>query len=382
MGRVDDAIFENEISPKRGRRTILIGSIALVIVTFAAYGPSLANGYIWDDDDYVTENLVLRSPTGIFDVWRPKTTPQYYPLVFVTFWCEYRLWGLHPLGYHVVNVALHAGSALLFWWTLRRLGLPGAWLAAGLFALHPVQVESVAWITERKNVLSLLFYLAALNAWLGVRNDPTKRTNWAAYAATIVLFACALLSKTVACSLPAAILVIEWWRRGRVELRTLLLTLPLFVLGLALAAVTVIIERDHVGAGALDFGLSRLDRVVLAGHIVWFYLGKLLWPWELIFIYPRWTISAHDAMQWACPGGLIVLLGVLWMLRGRIGRGPLAAALLFGGTLVPALGFIDVYPMRYSWVADHFQYHATLAPLALIAAVLATKLRVSSVAYA
>jgi tetratricopeptide (TPR) repeat protein len=375
MGRVDAGISAVEIPQKSNRRTILLGSIALALLTFAAYGRSLTNGYIWDDDDYVTENLVLRSPTGIFEVWRPKTTPQYYPLVFVTFWCEYRLWGLHPAGYHTVNVALHLVSALLFWLALRRLAVPGAWLAAALFALHPVQVESVAWITERKNVLSLLFYLAALHAWLSVRDDATRRTRWGAYAATLVLFACALLSKTVTCSLPAALLVIEWWRHGRIALRTALLTLPLFALGLALAAVTVIIERDHVGAGALDFGLTALDRVVLAGRIFWFYLGKLIWPWDLIFIYPRWEVSARDAAQWLYPAAAIALLAGLWLLRSRIGRGPLAAALLFGGTLVPALGFIDVYPMRYSWVADHFQYHATLAPLAVVAAVLAVSLR-------
>lgn len=381
MGRVDAASPATHIPQSSNRPTILLGSIALALLTFAAYWPVFSNGYIWDDDDYVTENLVLRSPGGILEVWRPKTTPQYYPLVFVTFWCEYRLWELHPLGYHAVNVGLHIGSALLLWLALRRLAVPGAWLAAALFALHPLQVESVAWITERKNVLSLVFYLAALNAWLSVRAETTGRSRWGAYAATLVLFACALLSKTVTCSLPAAILVIEWWRHGRVGLRTVLLTLPLFVLGLALAAVTVIIERDHVGAGALDFGLSGLDRLVLAGRAAWFYAGKLVWPWELIFIYPRWAISAGEAVQWLYPAAALGLLAGLWMLRSRIGRGPLAAALLFGGTLVPALGFIDVYPMRYSWVADHFQYHATLAPLALFAAVLATLLRRVPVVY-
>ncbi|MBI5866400.1 MAG: tetratricopeptide repeat protein [Planctomycetes bacterium] len=360
-----------ELSLHSARRPFsqsLLVALALIAAIAAAYWPVFSAQYIWDDDQYVTENLVLRSPSGVFDVWKPRTTPQYYPLVFVTFWCEYRLWGLNALGYHSVNIALHAASAGLLYLALRRLRVPGAALAAALFALHPVQVESVAWITERKNVLSLFFYLAAFHRWLYAMPDGARdaRPRWGAYAGMIFFFVCALLSKTVTCSLPAAILLVEWWR-GRLSVRTALLMAPMFAIGLLLAYVTVVTERDHVGAGALDFGLSGLDRVVLAARAACFYLGKLAWPADLIFIYPRWAISARELGQWVFPAAALAVLGALWAMRERIGCGAFVVALLYCGTLVPALGFVDVYPMRYSWVADHFQYHATLAPLALVA---------------
>lgn len=354
----------NAIGPARKWSAWIIA--AALAAYLLAYAPIFDAAYIWDDDQYVTENLILRSPTGWLEVWKPRSTPQYYPLVFTTFWIESRLWGLHPLGYHAVNLLLHACSAWLLYQLLKRLDVPGAAFAAMLFLLHPVMVESVAWITERKNVLSLFFYLLAFHQWLHV--EKCERVKPGRYFALLALFACALLSKTVSCSLPAAILLVEWWRRGRIHRRTLLLMLPLFVLGVALATVTVVIERDHVGVGTLDFGLSPLDRCVLAARALWFYIGKLAWPANLLFIYPRWSISATQAWQWIFPAAALALLASLWFLRTKIGRGPLVVALLFGGTLVPALGFIDVYPMRFSWVADHFQYHATLAPLALAGA--------------
>jgi protein O-mannosyl-transferase len=133
-------------------------ALLLVVAVLIAYLPALQGGYIWDDNRYVTENPILPQPDGLAAIWTdPGATIQYYPMVFTTFWLEYRLWGLNPLGYHATNILLHALSALLLWAILRRLAVPGAWLAAALFALHPVHVESVAWVTERKNVLSGLF---------------------------------------------------------------------------------------------------------------------------------------------------------------------------------------------------------------------------------
>lgn len=363
---MSESVDQNVACENSHRTVWILLLLAGLAVYLLAYSRIFTAAYIWDDDDYVTRNLVLRSPSGWLEVWKPKTTPQYYPLVFTTFWLEYRLWELKPLGYHLVNLALHGASAVLFFRVLRRLGVPGAAFAALLFLVHPVMVESVAWVTERKNVLSLFFYLLAFQQWLRVEDN--KKISWPRYLATIALFSCALLSKTVTCSLPAAILLVEWWRHGRLRGRTILLTLPMFAIGLALAAVTVIVERDHVGAGALNFGLSPLERCILAARAIWFYISKLLWPADLIFIYPRWAISASEPVQWLYPTMTLAWLAALWAFRRRIGRGPLVAALIFCGTLVPALGFIDVYPMRYSWVADHFQYHATLAPLALIGA--------------
>jgi len=336
---------------------------ALVLLTLAAYVPAMQGGFVWDDDAYVTANRTLRSADGLRRIWlEPGAVPQYYPLSFTSLWLEYRLWGPEPTGYHVTNVVLHALAAILVWRVLARLAAPGAWFAAALFALHPVEVESVAWITERKNVLSAVFYLGALLVYL---RFALGSRDARAYAAAAALFLAALLSKTVTASLPVAILVLLWWKRGRVERRDLLAALPFLVLGAALGLGTVWMETHHVGARGAPWDLSIVERCLVAGRAVWFYAGKLVWPRQLTFIYPRWRIDAGAWGQYLFPLAALVVVAVLFAARSRLGRAALAAALFFGLTLAPALGFVPVYPMRYSFVADHFQYHASLGLLAL-----------------
>jgi protein O-mannosyl-transferase len=356
-------------------------AMLLTVLALVAYAPALQARYIWDDEAYVTGNETLRTLGGITSIWLdPVATPQYYPLVHTTYWLEYRLWGLAPAGYHAVNILLHAANGVLVFVLLRRLRLPGALFAAALFTLHPVHVESVAWITERKNVLSGFFYLAAMLACLRFRppgaNDPSEAARPAAHPASmrtsygiaLLLFLCALLSKTVTASLPAAFLLLIWWKEGRVTRRDVLLFAPFFVLGALAGSSTAWLEKNRVGAYGADWDLSAADRLLIAGRAVWFYLGKLAWPHPLIFIYPRWAPDPRSVAQWMFPLAAAGLLAALWTTRRRLGRGPLTAALFFGGTLVPALGFFDIYPMRYSFVADHFQYLASLGVLALFAA--------------
>jgi tetratricopeptide (TPR) repeat protein len=347
---------------------------ALVVAVVIAYLPAIRAGYIWDDPRYVTENPTLRSLAGLFHTWfTPGATVQFYPMVFTTFWLEYHLWGLHPLGYHLVNVLLHAASTVLLLIALRRLRIPGAFLAATLWALHPVQVESVAWITERKNVLSGLFYLAAMLSWIRYarpeQSELPRRGRSGPYAAALVFFILALLSKTVTASLPAAVLLILYWKRGRIASRDVIPLLPFFAAALAMGNVTSWMERTVVGARGPEWDLSFVHRLLVAGQALWFYLGKLLWPARLIFNYPRWAIDAGSGAAWLLLGSALLVPAVLFSLRHRVGRGPLVAFLFFGGTLFPALGFVNVYPMRYSFVADHFQYLACIGPLALLAAV-------------
>jgi Flp pilus assembly protein TadD len=331
----------------------------------------MQGGFVWDDDSYVTENLTLRTVDGLRQIWlAPDSTPQYYPLVFSSFWLEYRLWELNPAGYHVVNVLLHAISALLLWRLLRDLRVPGAWLAAAVFALHPVHVESVAWVTERKNVLSAVFYLgsaACLVRYFGLagKDESGSPKRWW-YGAGLLLFACALLGKTVTASLPAALLLVLWWKRGTVGRRDVGALAPFFALGLTMGLATVWLERHHVGAVGSEWDLTFVERTLVAGRAIWFYAGKLVWPRDLIFNYPRWTVDAAVWWQWIYPLGVTVAVVGLWCLRKRVGRAPLVGILFFCGTLFPALGFFDVYPFRYSFVADHFQYLASIGLTALL----------------
>ncbi|MBI5764170.1 MAG: tetratricopeptide repeat protein [Planctomycetes bacterium] len=357
----------------------------LFSLTFIAYIPAMQGGYIWDDDHYVHDNPNLRTADGLAKVWtEPKASPQYYPLVFTTFWLEHALWGMNPLGYHVVNVLLHSVSAILLFWILKRLMIPGAFLAAMVFAIHPVHVESVAWITERKNVLSGVFYLAAayfyVSRFLTDREDATNRRKAGPYFVALGLVVCALLSKTVAASWPAAMLLIEWWKRGRIERASWIRMVPFFAIGLGAGLVTAWIERDHVGAVGPEFAFTIGERFLIAGRAVWFYLGKLLWPYPLSFIYPRWQLNTGDVFQIAWPVAAMLLVALLFAFRHRLGRGPLVTALFFGGTVLPALGFVNVYPMRFSFVADHFQYLASIGPIVLLSAagaVLAQRSRVA-----
>lgn len=352
---------------------------ALIAMTFAAYAHTFQCGWIWDDDSYVHENKTLTEPGGLHRIWFDHgATRQYYPLVFTTFWLEARLWGLdHPAGFHAVNVLLHALVAVLFWVTLRRLGFHFmvAWCAAAVFALHPVHVESVAWVTERKNTLSAFFYLLAALSWMRFCpldvDKPAGRRRWSALALAIIFFQCALLSKTVTATLPAAIALGIWWKRGaisRIGKRDGLALVPLFVLGLIAGLITVTMEKTSVGATGAEFDFTLQQRILIAARAAWFYLGKLAWPADLVFIYPRWDINAHSWPQWMFFAAIAVLVGALAFLQEKIGRGPLAALLFFLGTLTPALGFFNVYPFRFSFVADHFQYLASLGPIALAAA--------------
>lgn len=344
----------------------------LVLVTVLAYLPALRDGFIWDDDAYVTGNPTLRSLDGLRQIWFTiGAVPQYYPLVHTTFWLEYHLWGLNPLGYHLVNILLHAGVAVLLWSVLKRLKLAGALLAAAIFALHPVQVESVAWITERKNVLSAIFYLAAALSYLrfvelkdaGVRNGGIRLI----YAGALLLFVAALWSKTITCSLPAALLLVRWWQRGQLRRGDIAPLLPFFAVGAGLGLLTVWVEKHMVGAVGAPWALNFSDRCLIAGRALWFYASKIVCPVNLTFIYPHWNVNTAVWWQWLYPAMALLVAAVLWILRNRFGRGPLAAVLFFALTLSPAIGFVDVYPFRYSFVADHFQYLACIGLMVLTA---------------
>jgi len=334
---------------------------ALALIAFL---PALAGSFIWNDSDYVT-GADLQSLDGLRRIWTViGATEQYYPLLHSFFWVQHRLWGDHPFGYHLVTLLLHAGAAVLCGRVLQRLAVPGAWYAALLFALHPVHVESVAWITEQKNTLSLVGYLGAV--WMYLRFSDSRRPG--IYLAALGLFVLALLAKTVTATLPAALLVILWWKQGRLNLRRDVgPLLPWLLLGAVAGWFSSLVERRLVGAEGPEFALPFLERGLLAGRAIGFYLANLVWPSRLNFVYPRWTLDAAAGWQWLFPSGALALGAVLWALR-RHNRGPLAAYLFFVGSLFPVLGFVNLFGARYSWVWDHWQYLADLGPLAFIAA--------------
>jgi protein O-mannosyl-transferase len=344
--------------------------------TLAAYWPAWRGGALWDDNAHVTR-ADLQSLHGLWRIWFDLgATQQYYPLLHSAFWLEHRIWGDSVLGYHLLNILLHATTACLAVVIARRLALPGAWLAGLLFALHPVCVEAVAWISEQKSTLSAVFCLSAMLAYLHF--DTTRRRS--RYFLALALFALALMSKSVTVSLPAILLVVFWWQRGRIEWRRDVLPLvPWFAIGIPAGLFTAWVERSPglIGAQGHEYALSTIDRILLAGRALWFYVLKAVWPTNLMFVYPRWKIDSSEWWQCLFPAGVLAVAGV-FLLIARKRRGPLACLLIFAGTLFPALGFFNIYPFRYSYVADHFEYLALLAiviPAAAAITAVATRLQ-------
>jgi tetratricopeptide (TPR) repeat protein len=322
----------------------------------------------------------MQSLHGLWRIWFDLgSTQQYYPALFSTFWLEHRIWGDAALGYHLTNILLHATSAWLFGLALRRLAIPGARLGALIFALHPVCVESVAWISEQKNTLSTLFYLLAVLAYL--RFDKERDRSKAFWWLATLFFVLALLCKTVTATLPAALLVVLWWKRGRLSWREDILPLaPWLGLGVTAGLFTSWVERAYVGARGAAYALDGIQRCLVAGRAIWFYLGKLLWPANLIFIYPHWRVSASEVWQDLCPLGALALIAALWLIRRRT-RAPLAALLFYAGSLFPTLGFLNVYPFIYSYVADHWQYLASFGIIALAAGGWGMWVRIAAIRY-
>ncbi|MGN6368098.1 MAG: tetratricopeptide repeat protein [Phycisphaerae bacterium] len=369
--------------------------LAIAFLAFLFYLPTLRGMYIWDDDQWLTDNPTMTAPDGLSKIWTdPQASPQYYPLVFTTFWIEHKLWGfgstgpdgvVRPVGYHFDNLLMHIGSALLIFGILRRMKLPGgdlgAWLAALLFAIHPVNVESVAWVSERKNCLSGLLFFASLYyalrffavTWDEAQEQSTGtfKDNWPWYSTALLLFLGSMLAKTAACVLPPVILLLIWWRRGKIRWREVALSLPFFLIAIALGAITAGTESTSVGAIGPDFQFSFLQRLLIAGNALPFYLSKLLWPNTIVQIYPRFPIVAGHplatpAWLWIAPLAYVAFLVLLWAFRKKISRGPLAAMLFFTGVLFPTLGFINYYTMIYTFVADHFQYFACIGIIVLV----------------
>ena len=351
----------------RAPACLIIGVLLTCAVVLIAYQPAWNGKPIWDDDGHITKSE-LRSVSGLARIWiAPGATQQYYPVVHSVFWLAFLIWGNFPLGYHLINILLHILSALLLVKILRFLSVPfwTALLAGALFALHPVAVESVAWISELKNTLSGVFFLAAANMYLHF----DRERKHGLYAVALGLFVLGLLSKSVVVTLPFTLLILVWWKRRKIDLqRDIVPLVPFFVFGFTAGLFTLWMEKTFIiGTDDYAFRYSIIERCLIAGRAFWFYLYKIIWPANMVFIYPRWNISQNVAWQYLFPAAALFLAGYLWKLRHRL-PACFAVFLYFFITLFPALGFFNVYPFRFSFVADHFQYLAIIGPIVLFAA--------------
>lgn len=341
-----------------------LGATVLILLTVAAYLPAWHAGFVFDDFSLILENPLIKVGDGLHRFWFTTQAPDYYPLTWSLWWLEWRLWGEHPLGYHMVNVALHAANAVLVWSILKRLKIPGAWFAGLVFAVHPVNVATVAWISEQKNTLSMLFYLAAILLYL--RSEEDGRGWW--YGLSLGAFLLALLSKTAVVMLPVVLLGCVWWTRGEVRWKDVQRSGPFFLASLAMGFVTIWFQShramQNLGSPATGFAF----RLAAAGWAPWFYLYKALLPVNLTVVYARWSI---DASQWVSyvPGATLMgALAIFWWRRKTWGRACLFGVGYFVVTLFPVLGFFDQALYRATLVADHWQYCAIVGIIALAVA--------------
>jgi protein O-mannosyl-transferase len=363
----------------------------LISIVLAVYWPALNGGCALDDEFLTKDNPVMVAPNGLYRIWCTTDMPDYWPLTYSTFWLERRVWGVNLLGLHGINIALHAISALLLWAILLKLRIPGAYLAALLFAIHPVNVESIAWISQRKNALAMVFFLLSILWYLkgeesgpspdSTSDSPThsllpadrvgrkwlfNRWHWL----SLVGFVLALLSKGSVAILPALLLGLAWWR-GSINLRELW-RLAIFFLVAAIFVGVNIWFQAHANRGAIR-DVSFLQRLLGAGGVIWFYLYKALWPFNLAFVYPQWQIDP-DKFVWWLPllSAIAVTVALYWQRQRPWCRPMLFAWGFFCVALLPVMGLTDVGFMRFSLVADHYQHIAIIGVLTLVTAAICT----------
>jgi tetratricopeptide (TPR) repeat protein len=342
--------------------------LVLIMAVILVYMPVWNAGYIWDDEVLVINNPVIAGPLGLKEIWTTSAA-DICPLTLTTFLLEYKLWGNTALAYHLANVFLHGACAILLWQLLRSLRIPGAWMGAALWALHPVQVESVAWITELKNTQSCLFYLLSIIFFIRHLKESSSRWN---YALTLLFAAAAMASKSSTVILPVVLCLAAWWMEGRWQWRNVVKVIPVFLMSIAATAASLITQGSNLETSTgPQWARSWPERLATAGDAIWFYLGKLIWPHPLITIYPRWQIDASHWLSYLPLVAVIAVTIVFWFYIQSWARPWFMAWIYFVTALLPILGLVNMSFLTYTFVADHFQYLASMGPLVLAGAGLA-----------
>ena len=348
----------------------------MLLLTQIAYWPLHTAGYIWDDAGWLLQNHFAHHWRGLWSIWlNPKDSIQYYPMVYTAFVVQWHLWGANAFGYHLVNILLQGLNAILLWRILVNLNLRGAWIAAAIWAIHPVQVETVGWVVEQKSLLSALFLFPAILAWIRFADLPGTRSadapfltarEWRFYILATLAYILSLLAKTDACIIPVVLLFILGWKRARLCRRDVLLLVPWMLMGFLAALMTIHIEHGQAGAHGPIFHFSLTQHLIIAGKDLWFYPMKLFWPWPMMEVYPRWHINHFALWQWIFPVSAGAVPLILLALSRKIGRGPFVAVAAYGLLISPLLGFIAFYTEIYTFVADHYQYLGCIGIIVLV----------------
>jgi len=343
--------------------TIIVAAVLWI------FWPALHGDWLWDDGLYLTNNPLLHDPNRLWKIWfAPGSFIEYYPLEETVQWVQWQLWQNETFGYHLTNVILHIGNALLVWRLFNKFGLRFAWLAGLIFAIHPAMVESVAWIVELKNTLSLMPFLWAMCAWIDYEEHERRRD----YLLALGLFLVAMLCKISMAPFPVVILLYAWWKRGRIGWVELKASLPFFVISLVLGFATLWAGERWVQGfmetpEVVPMG-GFFSRLALAGLSLAFYFSRCFWPLGLLPVYPKWTVDPSQPLQflpWVLLAGVLFWL---WRKRHDWGRHALLGIGFFLIQLLPFVGFIVTSFMSFTWVMDHFLYIPIIGLLGLVVA--------------
>jgi Tfp pilus assembly protein PilF len=334
------------------RTKFFLRAALILVLGFWIYWPALHGDWLWDDRDLIADNALVHDPDGLWKIWfEPTDLYDYLPLKVSVEWIEWRLWGEDTLGYHLISLSLHLLSAFLLWRLLLKFGLRCAWLGGLIFIVHPVIVESVAWISELKNTLSLPFFLLAMGAWI----DFDARGKGKDYALALGLFLLALLCKATMVMFPVVILLHAWWKRGRLTWRDLQASAAFFAVSLAMGLTTIWFLDRTGGEQTVVLG-GLMSRLACAGLSISFYFSKCMLPLDLMTIYPRWVVDPPSPLQflpWPVLGGVLYFL---WTRRMVWGRHALLGIGFFLVNLAPFVGLNAGSYMNYTWVMDHVLY--------------------------
>ena len=356
-------------------RDLLLQAAIIVLAGLWIYAPTYHGDWLWDDDQLVTANRTVQSTSleGLTKLWYNPDGADFFPLSYTALWAQWPFFGLRPTGYHVTTIVLHLIGSLLIWALLARMRIPGAWLSGLLFAIHPVAVESVAWVSETKNTLSLPLLLLSCLCWVSQDEAASGPRRTRLYALSIVFFLLSMLAKTSVVALPVVMLLYAWWKRGTVSQQDAIRTAPFFLISIVLGIITIQYQHGRaIGAETILVG-GVASRIATAGMAILFYLKQIVWPVVLLPIYPRWEVDPPKIWQFLAWPVIGAALALIWANRGTVDRPQWGRHAVFGLGffllfVAPVLGFVTISYMRITWVADHFIYLPMIGVIALIGA--------------
>ena len=330
--------------------------IALIIIS---YFPVFFAGFIWDDDMVVVQNPLMQSLDGLYHIWFSTHPIDYYPLTYTSLWIDYHVWGISATGYHIINLLLHLSNAILLMIVFKKLNIPFAGLAALLFAVHPVNVPSVAWITERKNVLCMFWFCLCVYNLLTFDERQSPKH----YIIALSCFFFSLLSKSAVLMFPFVILLYHWWKNNHLTRRDILLSSPFFYISAIMGMISLWFQNNRAIGETIIRNDDFFSKIVSSIYAVGFYIQQSLIPINTSFVYP--VNQDQLPLIMAIPGLLIIVVYLVYCLydRNRAGFVGLLYVLLM---IFPVLGFVDIYFMRYALVADHWQYFSICGVLGIL----------------